>query len=358
MWPVAGCTDETLPVDARSFPEGDRLFHQSPRWLGGDGAFSVALDSERTLWLFGDSFVATSDALMREESTMVRNTVAIQRGGDPTTAEWQAYWREKKEGPGSFFAEEEKAWFWPNHGIRLVEGPLVLFLGRQQAAPGDLGFRSAGTRVVFVENPDDDPDAWRVAHYDPKPIARDPDATIGVAVLRRDDEILAFASAGGDAHLGWLARFHVAHLLVGNAEPQWLRDGAFVSGWELGADEPDVVIDDIAPECSIHFDERWDRYIHVASIGFGATDIALRTAPLPEGPWSDPVRVFTPPESAESGAFVYAAKAHPEIAAGSKRGLLATYATNSFDFEQLVADDSLYYPRFVQLELGSAPSSR
>jgi hypothetical protein len=60
------------------------------------------------------------------------------------------------------------------------------------------------------------------------------------------------------------------------------------------------------------------------------------------------VLAFHPPESDRPGAFVYAGKAHPELAGGD---LAVTYAANSFDFAQLVADPSLYYPRFAKIRL-------
>src|SRR4051812_32924952 len=67
----------------------DVLFHQEPRWLGGDGAYTIDLGDDRTLWLFGDSFVATSAAHVRTESTIVRNSVAVMTGTDPSSASMQ-----------------------------------------------------------------------------------------------------------------------------------------------------------------------------------------------------------------------------------------------------------------------------
>ena len=59
----------------RAFTEAERLFQQDPRWLGADAALSIPLSKGRILWLFGDTFVATSNAHMRSESEMVRNTI-------------------------------------------------------------------------------------------------------------------------------------------------------------------------------------------------------------------------------------------------------------------------------------------
>src|SRR5689334_15647058 len=70
-------------VGGRPYPEGDRLFHADPRWLGGDAAISVPLSSDRVLWLFGDSFVDETAPYTRSEATFVHNTVAVQTGTDP-----------------------------------------------------------------------------------------------------------------------------------------------------------------------------------------------------------------------------------------------------------------------------------
>ncbi|MEO6323168.1 MAG: hypothetical protein ABIT01_20770, partial [Thermoanaerobaculia bacterium] len=89
-------------------------------------------------------------------------------------------------------------------------------------------------------------------------------------------------------------------------------------------------------------------WLHVRSAGFGATTIVVAEADRPQGPWSPPLLVFRPPESDRAGAFVYAAKAHPELDAGGD-ALAVTYVANAFDFATLVNDVTLYYPRFVKI---------
>ena len=52
-----------------------------PRWLGGDGAYSIDLGGDRTLWLFGDSFIATSDAhlgTLSRSGPYVRTAIQIR----------------------------------------------------------------------------------------------------------------------------------------------------------------------------------------------------------------------------------------------------------------------------------------
>jgi hypothetical protein len=59
------------------------------------------------------------------------------------------------------------------------------------------------------------------------------------------------------------------------------------------------------------------------------------------------VDAYRPPESDRADVFVYAAKSHRQLAGAD---LVATYASNHFDFATLVANDSLYYPRFVRID--------
>ena len=101
--------------------------------------------------------------------------------------------------------------------------------------------------------------------------------------------------------------------------------------------------------------DKLGRFIHIRSDGFGASTIVLSDARQIEGPWSQPAVVYRPPESDRPDAFVYTAKGHPELTGAD---LVVTYATNTMaDFSELVADTSIYYPRFVRLTLSPATLS-
>jgi len=81
----------------------------------------------------------------------------------------------------------------------------------------------------------------------------------------------------------------------------------------------------------------------------------LRTAPALTGPWSAPAIVYRPPESDGPQPFVYAAKAHPWLVGPEAVDLVVTYATNSFEFTDLLTkegEQSLYWPRFVTIRIG------
>ena len=90
-----------------AFEEAEALFRQNSEWLGTDGANSTSLGHDRIFWSFDDTFVATSEAHTRQQSTMIRNSVAIQTGNDPLTAKMNFYWGQDASGsPASFFPED------------------------------------------------------------------------------------------------------------------------------------------------------------------------------------------------------------------------------------------------------------
>jgi hypothetical protein len=342
----------------RAFTEAERIFHGDPRWLGADAALSVPISENRILWLFGDSFVATTNAHVRTESDMVRNTVAIQTGKDPRTASVTFHWHQGQDGsPASFFPEREDHWYWPGHGIRLAEGPLVVFLYAIVATPGyGLGFACKGYAVAVIDDPDGAPETWNPRIVDAA--AHRFDAIPATAVVREGAYVVAVAIRQEGTHAGALVRYPVTSLARGDVTTAewWTGDaGGWVRNSSLGERTPVFVLDDAGSECSLHWDARAGSYVHVASYGFGASTVGLRTAPHLTGPWSSPRFIYRPPESDSPRPFVYAAKAHPELRGPTAADLVVTYVANSPEFWDLLTPEgarSLYWPRFIVVPIG------
>lgn len=354
---LSGCLcSRTEPAgSARAWSEADAALKSDPRWLGADAALSIPLAQDRTLWLFGDTFVAKTPKNVRTESEMVRNTVAIQTGADVTRAQLTFHWRTDADpSPASFFAERGDRWHWPGHGIRLAGGPLLVWLFVLKATPGEgLGFADDGWRLVVVDNPDEAPDAWRLTWHDgPKAPF---DAVPATAVVLDGEHAVGVAIKQQGTHAGYLVRWRTADLVQGRVDAwQWWDAGSWRTLAELAGRTPEPVLDDAGPESSVHFDAAGRRWVHVASYGFGASQIGVRTAPALTGPWSAAKLVYEPPESRSAKPFVYAAKAHPELSTGTAGELVVTYATNSFEFGDLFTTEGaqqLYWPRFVILRL-------
>lgn len=340
VFALVGCGSAPAPLPGvgASWPEADALFRRDAAWRGGDSAYSVDLGDGRVLWLFGDSFVGEGPLESRAGRTMVRNTIGIQRGYDPSRATLELY---AGEDGGAFFShDDERVWLWPGPGVRL-DDVLLLFFRRVAASDEGLGFRTVGSEARLVENPDDPPPAWRI-----RPLAlpsHSSGARLGSGALLVDGPYLhAYAPVEPGVHDLYLARWPRVSAARGDLSVvEWRTD----DGWSASADEATVVVADSQTELSVHRTED-GRYLLVEVDGFGAASVVYRTAPTPWGPWSDRAVLFRPPERGRNGVLIYSAKAHPELRGGR---LVVTYCTNHLDFWTMAADLSLYFPRFVRV---------
>jgi hypothetical protein len=356
----AGHTAEPGPtaprVIAEPWPEADARFRSDAAWLGGDGALSVALAPDRTLWLFGDSFIVDrslppAERAGRTGTVMARNSIAIQRGADLASAELRFYARSDPNGrPLAFFAEREAGadtWLWPGHGIA-EHDRAVLFMHRMQRddSGGGLGFRPVGHAALAITNVQQPPPEWRF-----EPLAL-PElkgvGLVGAAVLRDGAHIYAFGVRDPGDRALTLVRWPAEQLMRGEllAAEVWTgREGGFVRGGQAAA-----LLAPVSTELSVTRDPRGEGhgFVLVSSQGFGIAPIELRFARALAGPWSAPTAIDLTPyvEQGITGTLVYAAKAHAEQRGGE---WVITYAVNSLDATRLWQDLSIYYPRVLRV---------
>jgi len=338
--PPAAC------LEASSWPEADRLFRTSRYWLGADGAYSVDLGDERTLWLFGDTWIDPSGRGSRAQARMVRNTVAIQTGRDPSVASIEFSWRTGDDGrPADFWRRKDEGWYWPGHGIRLGDR-LIVFRVLQRAVETGLGFEAAGWDAVVIDNPDDPPLSWRTVVVEPP--AGPAKLIVSGGVMEKGPHVHALASTEPARGLPvFLVRWPAQALGRGElSSAEWW--GGDRQGWTGDPAVPAAAIfEGGQTELSLHRDAHKDGFLIVQTTGFGAAELAVRQAAALAGPWSRPEVVYRPPEYARENIMIYAGKGHPHLAGAD---LVMTYATNSFEFADHLADPDLYYPRFVRLD--------
>jgi hypothetical protein len=348
--------DDEPCVQASAWVEADALFRGDAGWVGADGAFSVDLGNDRTLWLFSDTWVDPSGKGNREEAHMVRNTVAIQVGTDPSQATIKYYWQSTEDGvPKAFFARDDDTWFWPGHGIRL-DDRLIIFLNRLGGTSAGLGFESIGWAAVMVDNPDDEPPEWRIR------LLPTPSNSLGIAVgfasvLRIGEYLYAFGTADADkSHPVHVARWPVTEVHDGDLQaPDWW--GGVDAGWIADSSSLSraAIIENGQSELTIHFDTHDRQFVAVQTVDFGKSDIAIRRAGKLIGPWTAARRFFRPPEYDRPNVMIYSAKAHPQLTGAD---IVLTYSTNTFEFEEHWTDPDIYYPHFVRLQRCSAQNSR
>jgi hypothetical protein len=346
-------TEQTLKMSAEVWPEADALFHRDPNWLGGDDAYSIDLGDERVAWFFGDSFVAPTTPGERRGTTMVHNSVGIQTGYDPTTADFKTYWREVDGKQTSFFPDDGHHYFWPGGSIKIDGKLLIFFMQSWTKDPSHaMGFDTDGWAATLVDNIKESPDKWRLLRLDAP--QNELGVLVGSAAVVRDGEYIVAFSVGGKEHEVYLVRWRRADAAQGDlSRPEWWAGDQ--RGWVAQQElkEPPVpVIDQAQTEFSVFYSRALARYLQFQFSGFPVSPICARTAERLAGPWSDPQAFISETALMPStpGLMLYAVKAHPELKCD---GLALTYASNTHKLEQLLDSSTIYYPQFVRVKLQS-----
>jgi hypothetical protein len=340
------------------------LFRPRGTWLGADAAYSIDLHDGRVLWLWGDTFVdpKADGSRTNGPNFFVRNGCSVQRTPDPVHADMTFYFGPERAGvPASCLHDEDggERWLWPLHGARLPGGELLLFRMHVHAVKDGFGFALAGWDAVAIDDPTVAPSAWR-----PRVIANmsaEPRVLMGSSVLVHGEHLYAYAARNdpdrpGD-HTMFLARHALSKLagLPAGAldDPEWwCGDQGFVTRCPA----PVALFDDGQVEQSVHYDAERRVFVQVQMAGLFLNDpktqLVLRTAPAPQGPWSKPVAFHRPVEATRSDAaslVAYAGKAHPAVRAPGEAAWLVTYVVN--DLKQMPPSDALYYPRPLKLRV-------
>jgi hypothetical protein len=357
--------DKLARVSAEPWKEASESFHAQPNWLGADSAYSIDLDATRVLWLFADTFIDPAADGSRENgpSFFIRNSVAVQSGDDAESShdlsrsQLQFYWGPKrKDAPSSFFQDVDSGeeWLWPLHGAR-VGDELLVFRMHVVKQSGGLGFRVDGWDAVAVDDPLASPDTWK-----PRVLTSKLDTfgkLVGSSVLVHGEFLYAYAVNNHDQdHAIFLARWSRKELTGLKAEafadPEWWTQTGFVRQSAIHeANQLKAIWSDGQVELSVHYDTATKRFVEIQMQGLFVSDantqIGLRTAEHPEGPWSQLTPFFRPSESTLANAAdlaAYAAKAHPE-----QRGadLVLSYVVN--DLKRFPPGDRVYYPQIVRV---------
>ncbi|HNZ65016.1 MAG TPA: DUF4185 domain-containing protein [Smithella sp.] len=332
--------DHCLPV----FPDRDG-------WYGGDGAYSIKLDKERTLWVFGDTFVGCPGCRRDrvDMDVVLGTTVAIS--SCPSNREFQITYY-LKHGGGKFtssFGKDE--WLWPQDPF-IANG--VLYIPLIAIVPGDkkddvFNFKVAGHKFVRIKDfSAADPRRWNYDYVDLTPALPPEIAAFAATSVVHDRYVFFFpfyVHVKNDLNIfgNILARIPVDKIdrPVGAIE-YYTKDGT----WEnrLNPQKVQIVLDASVSELSVRYHEDDQKWIAVYLSTQNKGDRLLyQTSDKLEGPWSEAKPLGSPvpevdPRSAlyEKGNFCYAGKEHVEFSRG--KNLVVTYVCNSS--EDLEKQDS------------------
>ncbi len=294
-------------------------------WLGGDAAYSIPINGDQILWLFGDTFTDLNHTGHRSFPLMVGNSVGVSTRSQTGWVMQYFYGSDEARNPRAFFVSQKPGIrFWPRHGF-YWRGETHVFLSEvEHTAPGPYGFEITGTQeavfdVKSIKN--NSPVQYREIHT-PK------NFLIASAITESRGLQYVFSTLDEYGRLGrrpvFLSRYDGRRWEYFSKTRQWKR----------GLYEKDALeaVADGANEMSVTYSESTKRWLMVYSDkDIISGQIFVRQAKELTGPWSEPKVLYQVPEIVGSErtpyAFTYAAKLHSELNKDNKT-LALTYVVN------------------------------
>ncbi|HEY5314549.1 MAG TPA: DUF4185 domain-containing protein [Pirellulales bacterium] len=361
-WLAAACLAQAAPADAplrvleaAPLESLSRAFRQTSGWTGADGAYSIPISPQRTLWTFDDTFIGRIEQGRRAGARMINDSFAWQTlpaGGQPL----RFFWRSDAGQPASVLhADDAASWYWPGDGAIVGQRLYLLAKRVRKQAAGEPGFQFDwyGNDLLAIDNPTAEPTQWRWRRIE-LPWGQDfPQLSSACLVEGGFFYIYGLfpASQLGPLHKP-LAVARISQTELAAERPRgwqfWTADDAG-GRWSEKPTRLAALFNDAAPEMTIGRVPRIEGLVATyTAIGMSA-EIRLRVARRPEGPWSTHALAYRCPEAAQK-LHVYGAKAHPELAS-TPGDLVITYCVNTGSLGEHFEHPDIYVPRAIRIKI-------
>ena len=340
---VLGCAGwkEKLSVpcpEAQCLPD----FPDKDNWYGGDGAYSIALDKQRSLWLFGDTFVSREQGRKDrfDMDVVMGTTMAISTCGANGQFKIQYYLKKKNGKFISSFGENE--WLWPQDPF-IVNNVLyvpLLVVKAMLDLNEPLNFKIVRHKIARIKNYTlADPNQWIVDYIDLKeaiPPGIEAFAATSVVFQNHVYFYPLYISVKKQVKISGNIMVRIPIDKIDNMADtmEYLsKSGRWEKG--LAPARAMIVLPAGVSELSVRYHTAENKWIAVyMSTIINGNQLLYQTADKPEGPWSKPsVLIATVPEGDPKSTrydehnFCYAGKEHIEFARPGN--LVVTYVCNS-----------------------------
>lgn len=341
-------------------------FNIHPPYLGGDVDTSIVLDSQRTLWLHGDTLVGTySSNGLRHFTSMPRNSVALRYPGNSTLAHFIRPADPKNPSHVGFFSPSDKSqWYWPTCGVVVDGGLYVLSMRVEPGPPGLFPFQLAGTDILSLGSVGglaEDPLSWPPPRITQLPYMS-ANFTLGNAIGLGnnsssgggDEFVYILGGFGDSARTACMTRISQGAFVRGDFEGG--LEGYSVSGaWVPLANVSNPVgvlapmFDFVPSEATLTFHPSLGMWVILRVNTFLGASIEGLFAPNPWGPWGQQAVYTIPGEMLSGGTFCYAGKVHRELERVGGKELIFTYVCNTPTIPQLLNRSDVYIPQVMRV---------
>jgi hypothetical protein len=344
------------------------MFVDNPhRMIGQDGAFSIPLESGRTLWFFGDTLIGrrppasqslwtidgqpVGPADMTGRGTferMINNTglVLKHKTGAHSLGDFQYITGDDGQLRALIPLEgdehPDRDRIWCQHGIAISEEKVVLSFIKVRmldAGPLPVNFKIVGSGLAVGSSRD-----WifrRVVRNSSSILWPAEQPHFATAFLKpADDE---FVYCYGTVNQSGVQNCYLARVRSDEFErpERWEYLANCEGSWSGRASDAVVLFSGMPSELSVSWNAHLGAYLAVHSLDLTGRLVA-RASPTPWGKWSEPVTLWTvkKPHRFPYIQLIYAGKEHPELSADGGRRIYLTY----IEFEE-------YFPHLIEVTL-------
>jgi len=309
-----------------------------PEHAGRDVGFSGML-RDRSVWIFGDTFLPAKadDGLMWRSSSWSWTTDLSSKGGIgdfehaldtdgmalqllPHTTQ-EAAFNIEHEGHDGCPAKSRcgsRRTPWPKALVTDIaqEHALIFYANMQTGPGGQWDFGSLSSSVAIWDNPD----APAIRIEPPLFSAEEPDW--GSAAVLVDEDIFIYACEfDGENKPCLVTRVPFTSATDRSVYRFWAGNGVWSMDWRDA-----IPVFDGGSLFSVHFSRHLQKYLAFYIPHIDGT-FALRTADLPQGPWSEPRAIGNGLRTYEN--WNYALIAHPEFSRENGRVEILSYTRPS-----------------------------
>ena len=309
------------PPASRGFTDLGAL-SMPPAVTARDGGASV-LVGDRVLWMFGDTLmtVTAADGFNYRSATAAWGGVAspllLDEPVDTAGAPFQLIpYTPDEAAYNSAHGPMERYALWPGSAIAAPAGNEAwIFYQRLLVHPGDLNYQPLDVGLARLTT------GSTIATRDPAPLFTAPTPAYSLAALADGGFVYLYAATPVAGQLDSTCTVVRAPLASAADPTAW-------SAWDGGAWNADLtraatVLHGPPGDLSVSMNAHLGAYLAVYS-GIFSNDVWMRTAPRPEGPWSDAGKLFT--AIAPTSGNDYAGKEHPELAEDDGAGIVVSTA--------------------------------
>jgi hypothetical protein len=359
---------EHLKYTVEEAPDWTNMFIRSSGWFGADGIYLLPADgarskggraSAKSMFIFSDSMVGEINDGKLGPNKMVHNTVALFKGDEPKPANIDFKWATDADGkPVSMFipstpSSQKGDYYWLGDGFYNTATHKTYIFGfrmRNLDTKDDWSFRQFGT--TFIVLPDGSKPPFKDQQQIETPLffsSEGTDGSFGTGLFVNTKEAGAPSPDGYVYVYGTRGHGNMVAARVLPKDFENFGEWRFWDGttWNADMQKAAPLVGNISNEVSLS-PLPDGRYVLVFLNGGMGSDVAMRIAASPIGPFGPAIKLYDA-KVTNSHYYTYNAKAQPSL---SKPGeLIITYNQNSYDFQnQLKLNPYLYHPYFLRLK--------